>query len=226
MRVLVDSASPVPTLPPSSSMLTISLERDKSEFRGTGGVLRDACAAYDDDEWVLVANAAQLLFGSLLSLAERMADAGGDINVVHDNNGIPSGLILLRCGVLREVSEIGYHDMKEQVIPMLARRHRVKVVSSEGLTSRPIHSLKDYTEVLRTFHGMRGQIDAGDSQEHWHPQFSIQEPGASIAPSAVIHDAIILRGAVIEKGAVVVRSLVSQNVRVRSGQRVVDQIVF
>jgi N-acetylglucosaminyldiphosphoundecaprenol N-acetyl-beta-D-mannosaminyltransferase len=226
LRVLLDQASPMPTLPSASPGVTITVERDEYEFRGTGGLLRDACADYDDDDWILVANAAQLLFGSLQGVADRMAEAGGEINVVHDSAGIPNGLILLRCGVLRSISDIGFHDMKEQVIPTLAKRHTVKVVSTVGLTSRPIHSLKDFTEALRSYHTWRsnGPMGVAAADERWQSHFSICEPGAVVAPTAIIHDAVILHGAVVEKGAVVVRSVVGQGAHIRSGQRVIDEI--
>jgi UDP-N-acetylglucosamine transferase subunit ALG13 len=227
MRVLLDQASPMPTLPPVLPGVTISLERDQLEYRGTGGVLRDACADYADDDWVLVANAAQLLFGSLRNLADQLAAAGGEINVIQDSEGIPNGLILLRCGVLRAIPEIGFHDMKEQVVPALARTHRVKVVATRGLTSRPIHSLQDFTETLRAYHAGRspGPDGAGLAHERWQTHFSICEPGSEVAPTAIVRDAVILRGAVVEKGAVVVRSVVVQGARVRAGEKVFDQIV-
>ena len=226
LRVLLDQASPMPTLPPVLPGVRITVERDKSEFRGTGGALHDACAEYDEEDWILVANAAQMLFGPLRPIADSLAAAGGEINVVHDRDGIPNGLILLRCGVLRAISDIGFHDMKEQIIPALAKAHAVKVVATAGLTSRPIHSLKDYTQTLRSYHSHRAQGQAGASVgESWQPQFSIQEHGATVAPSAVIHDSVILQGAVVEKGAVVVRSVVGRGARVRTGEKVFDEIV-
>jgi UDP-N-acetylglucosamine transferase subunit ALG13 len=228
VRVLLDQASPMPTLPAVLPGVTISVERDRGDVRGTGGVLRDVCADYDDEDWVLVANGAQLLFGSVRDLADRLAGAGGEVNVVNDRHGIPNGLMLLRCGVLRGVSDIGFHDMKEQVIPALARRYRVKVVSTEGLTSRPIHSLKDFTETLRSYYAWRanGSDGGGMPIERGRSLFSIREQGSLVAPSAVVHDAVILQGAVVEKGAVVVRSVVGQGARVRPGQRVFDEIVM
>jgi UDP-N-acetylglucosamine transferase subunit ALG13 len=232
LRVLLDQASPMPTLPPPVPGISISIERDKAKFRGTGGVLRDACANYDDDDWSLVANAAQLLFGSLRGIADRLADCqsggGGEINVVQDHDGIPNGVILLRCGVLRSIPEIGFHDMKEQVIPSLARHHRVRVVSTQGLTSRPIHSLNDFIDAIGTYyarHSSGSIMHDTETGEHWQSHFVIRERGALVAPTAIVHDAVILQGAVVEEGAVIVRSVIGQGVRVRSGQKIIDQVV-
>jgi UDP-N-acetylglucosamine transferase subunit ALG13 len=232
LRVLLDQASPMPTLPPPVPGISISLERDKAKFRGTGGVLRDACANYDDDDWSLVANAAQLLFGSLRDIADRLADyqagGGGDINVVQDRDGIPNGVILLRCGVLRSIPDIGFHDMKEQVIPSLAHHHRVRVISTQGFTSRPIHSLSDFIEAIGTYYARHSAVNKAynaGAGEHWKSRFVIRERGALVAPTAIVHDAVILQGAVVEEGAVIVRSVIGQGVRVRSGQKIIDQVV-
>jgi UDP-N-acetylglucosamine transferase subunit ALG13 len=231
LRVLLDQDSPMPTLPPSAPGVTVSLERDRAEFRGTGGVLRDACACYDDEDWILVANAAQLLFASLREIADRLAGnqaGGGEINVVQDRDGIPNGMILLRCGVLRSISDLGFHDLKEQVIPNLARHHRVRVVLTQGLTSRPMRSLRDFTEAIGTYyarHSAASMPQAGRTAEHWQSRFAICERGAFVAPTAIVHDAVILQGAVVEDGAVVIRSVVGQGARVRAGHKVIDDVV-
>jgi NDP-sugar pyrophosphorylase family protein len=134
--------------------------------------------------------------------------------------------MLLRCGVLRAIPEVGFHDFKEQVVPALARTHCVKVVTTRGLTSRPIHSLKDYVDTLRAHHAYRtnGSVN-GTSRERWHPQFAIQEPGSTVDPSAVLFDSVVLQGAVVQRGAVVVRSVVGRGVPVEAGQTVCDEIV-
>jgi UDP-N-acetylglucosamine transferase subunit ALG13 len=227
MRVLLDQASATPTLPAGVPGIEVSVERDRAEFRGTGGVLRDVCSGYDDDAWVLVANAAQVHFEPLHEAADRLAEAGGEVNVVNESDGIPNGLILLKCGVLRAVSEVGFHDMKEQVVPTMAGRRQVKVVCSSGSTSSPIHSLKDYIATLRRYHSRREDWGrhSGSFEERWQPRFSIREQGAVVAPSAVIRDSVVLEGAAVERGSVIVRSVVGRGAHVAAGQVLIDQIV-
>jgi UDP-N-acetylglucosamine transferase subunit ALG13 len=225
MRVLLDQASQTPTLPQGLPGITLSVERDHAEFRGTGGVLRDVCESYDDDDWVLVANAAQLLFEPLKESVEKLAVAGGEVNVVNEHQGIPNGLILVRCGVLRSISEVGFHDMKEQVVPALAARRLVKVVSGNGATSAPIHNLKDYTSALRRYQSGGDDGGGGAFAERWQPKFAIREQGSVVASSAIIHDSVILEGAAVERDAVVVRSVVGSGARVLPGQVVIDQII-
>jgi hypothetical protein len=227
IRVLLDQASPTPTLPPGIPGITLSVERDQMEFRGTGGVLRDVCAVYDDDAWVLVANVAQILFKPLTEVVDKLADAGGEINVVNESDGIPNGLILLKCSGLEAISSVGFHDMKEQVVPALARRRRVKVVSGNGSITSPIHSLQDYTAALRRYHS--ASADPGPRRgvfdERWQSRFSIREQGSVVAASAVIHDSVVLEGAAVERGAVLVRSVVGRGARVGPGEIVIDQVV-
>jgi UDP-N-acetylglucosamine transferase subunit ALG13 len=226
IRVVLDHASRTPMLPQGVQGVTLSVERDRAEYRGTGGVLHDVCDAYDDDAWVLVANAAQILFEPLTEVVNKLADAGGEVNVVNESHGVPNGLILVRCGVLRSIPAVGYHDMKEQVIPALANQLLVKVVPLNDVTSTPIHTLKDYTTALCRYHSGIVQKDfSGAFAERWQSRFAIKEQGAHVASSAVIHDSVILGGAAVERGAVVVRSVVGGGARVLPGQVVLDSVI-
>jgi UDP-N-acetylglucosamine transferase subunit ALG13 len=224
VRVLLDQASLTPTLPAGVPEITMSIERDHAEFRGTGGLLSDICAGYDDDEWILVGNAAQILFEPLYEAVEKLAAAGGEVNVMNEDGGLPNGLILLRCGVLKNVAEVGFHDMKEQVVPAIAAHGSVKVVPSYGLTSPPIHSLEDYTTALRTYYRRNELTRDNPFDERWQPRFAIREQGSFVAESAVVHDSVILEGAAIEKGAVVVRSVIGRGARVKAGQVIMNQV--
>ncbi len=76
------------------------VERDLSEYRGTGGVLRDLAADYDDDDLVLVCNAAQVLLDPLVALATALNRKSGDFTLVSHNDGTPSGVMLARCETL------------------------------------------------------------------------------------------------------------------------------
>ena len=215
-----------PTIPVGLSGSSISVERDRAEFRGTGGVLKDVCSRYDQDAWVLVANAAQLLFDPLHTIADQLANAGGEINLINDQQGIPNGLVLVRCGSLFSVPDVGFHDMKEQVVPSIANKRLVKVVQSRGRTSPPIHSLEDYTSALRHYHVRLSESSSEDFDERWQSKFAIGEQGSFIANSAVIHDSVVLEGGAVEQGAVVVRSVIGRGARVAQGQIVIDRIIY
>src|SRR5690606_20299334 len=98
--------------------------RDPVEYRGIGGVLRDLAGDYHRDDYILVANAAQLLLSPLSELAtllaESDADGPADVSLISHRDGTPSGLMLIRCGSLWCIPQVGYVDMKEQALPMIA----------------------------------------------------------------------------------------------------------
>ena len=93
-----------------------AVERDLSEYRGTGGVLRDLTAEYDDDDLILVANAAQVLLEPLPIIAAELYGKKADVAVVAHEDGTPSGLMLIRCKALRQIAATGFVDMKGQAL--------------------------------------------------------------------------------------------------------------
>lgn len=203
------------------------VERDLSDFRGTGGVLHDLAGDYEDDDLLLVANAAQVLLDPLTSIAEALACTGGDVSVVAHDDGTPSGMMLLKCKTLRLIPPRGFVDMKEQALPLIASQYDVRVLRRRRPTGLPVRSLGDYIGALRLHHCDRsGRAPAGDPlAEDWGPTFSLVESGASVDHSARVHDSVVLSGARVEPGAVLVRSVVCGGVVVGRDRTAVDRIV-
>ena len=228
VRVMLDRDTPLPVLPANSQAVAFSVERDPYDYRGTGGVLHDLAEAYyDDDDYILVANGAQVVIGSLLDHATALADKGSDVVVAAHRDGTPSGLMLVRCGTLRDIPAAGFVDMKEQALPLIARRHDVRVAMFERPTAQPIRGLSDYIAALRIHHHQSADrpVDHNPFAENLSSTFAVVEYGAQVEGGALLHDAVVLAGARVENGAAVVRSLVCPGGRVRAGQRVVDRIV-
>lgn len=200
------------------------VERDMSEYRGTGGILRDLAEQYADDDYLLVANAAQVLLDPLPALAVALDRRRCDVSLVAHRDGTPSGLMLVRCGALRLIKPIGFIDMKEQALPEIAAVHDVRAVPTRRPTGLPIRSLDDYLNALRLLHGKRNEPTPFDDAlaENWQKRFAIVESGASVGDRAYVHDSVVLKGARVEDGAAVVRSLVCPGATVRSGQQIVD----
>ena len=69
MRLMLDRGATEPAATTPVESVVLSVERDPYAFRGTGGVLRDLAIAYNDDDYLLVANAGQLLSEPLTDLA-------------------------------------------------------------------------------------------------------------------------------------------------------------
>ncbi|MEM6562608.1 MAG: WecB/TagA/CpsF family glycosyltransferase, partial [Planctomycetota bacterium] len=121
VAVAVNRGSTMPTTDKPELAELIEPGHDRGDYRGTGGVLRDLTADYADDEYIIVANAAQLLLDPLAALARALAGKHADVAVVGHECGTPSGLMLVRVAALRCLPEVGYFDMKEQGLPVIAK---------------------------------------------------------------------------------------------------------
>lgn len=225
LRIVIDRAAPPPTAPSPVERVSLTVERDAKEYRGTGGLLRDLAVSYDPDDLLLVANAAQILIEPLPSLVESLFAAGGSISFIGHRDGTPCGLFLVRCGALASIRDIGFLDFKEQVLPKLgAMGHTVRPVIRDAATALPIRTLDGYLSGLRAVARLRsGQPRNTDPfGEDWSPTFAIVEPGAVVEPSATIHDSVVLGGARVERHAVVVRSVLGPTAVVKPGETVAD----
>ncbi|MBN4061117.1 hypothetical protein JYU15_01645 [bacterium AH-315-I18] len=218
-RIMIDWTATAPITAWSESQAAVSIERDPLELRGTGGVLHDLAKRHDDQDYLLVISANQLLFEPLDQLVVDMASLGGDVQLVSYEDGTPGGMTLCRCGALRDIAPIGFVDLKEQALPVIARSHQTMVLRKLTTDVQPIRKLSDYLQGLRRMHGFDDTDLAGQ------PGFRLVEAGAIVDPQASVCDAVVLRGAKIDKGAVVARSLVLTGGHVKAGQVVVDQLV-
>ena len=227
IRLLIDQKAHDPWKPVKSHHATIRIERDPLELRGTGGLLRDLAEAYDDDDLILVAPAGYVLLNPLTDLVDALASLEADVSLISHEEGTPSGLMIVRCGCLRSIPEIGFVDMKEQALPEIARHRRVSVIHRTQATGLPITTLVGYIRALRAHHlNQLGVNTLGDAfAEEWRTAFAIMENSSSVHPSAQVHDSVILAGGRVESGAVVARSIVCPNGVVRRNETVVDSIV-
>jgi hypothetical protein len=223
VRVVIGRNCIAPRKPPSPDGVKLTVERDPMEFRGTGGVLHDLAKGYDDDDLLLMAVATQLCSEPLSVRVQRLW-GGGDARVLVGPNQEPTGLVLLRCGCLREIASSGFIDLKEQALPAIAARHSVTVVGASG-AAHSIRRWSDYLAALRQRHRPAGAPDPSPYQEHWQPHFGVTEEGSHVDPSAGVHDSVVLSGGRVEAKAMVVRSLVGPGGVVRRGQVVVGRLV-
>lgn len=226
VRVLVDAAAATPTVH-RHDRVAVEVERDAAELRGTGGALADLAARYGDDESIVVASGAQVLLEPLTQLLSALADTGGDVALVSHRDGTPSGLMLVRCGCMAVVPKIGYSDMKEQALPLIAKRFAVRVLHRDSPTALPIRTAADYIKVLRRYHRAIsfGEHRSAAFAEEWRPSFRIVESGAKVHPSARIYDSVVLQGATIASGAVLVRSVACPGATVARDEQRIDQLV-
>jgi hypothetical protein len=230
VRLVIDRSTPGPALQPEDLEAGMSVELDPLELRGTGGVLRDLCADYAPDDYVVLVTADQLMLEPLSDLVVELARTGGDVALVAQDDGTPSSLMLVRCGCLKHIPKVGFSDMKEQAIPLIAQEHQVTVVRRPRAVGLPIRNLPEYVTALRwslAGHGADGTVAAAASPfaEAWRSSGAITEEGTTVHPTAKLHDSVVLAGGRVQASAILVRSLVCPGATVARGRTVVDQIV-
>jgi len=230
VRLILDQTAHMPEpVALSHEPIQLSVERDPVEFRGTGGLLRDLAQGYHDDDYLLVATAVQLLQIPLPVITAELANQLAPVVVVSHSDGTPSGIMLLRCNCLRDLPLVGFVDMKEQGLGIIARRHTVKVLQRAHPTGLPIRTHISYLSAIRQYHQDRVSTSncgaPSPKLEDWERAFAIVEEGAVVSPSAKIHDSVILKGGRVEADAVVVNSVVCDGGVVKRGQVVADELI-
>jgi hypothetical protein len=230
--VAIDRDSAPPTLSGVAGSVGVRFEvvRDTTEYRGTAGVARDLTREFQDDDRVLVATASQIQREPLGDVFRSIEQGEEAVSVAPYGASEHAGLFLLRCDRLRDVSEVGFVDLKEQAIPSARHRAPLRVARRPRGSALPIRTREEYLHALRTIHAggpWRGAVPALDDPfaESWRPAFSIVEPGADVATDAVLQDSVVLAGGRVERGAVVARSVVCPGGVVRSRKCVVDALV-
>jgi hypothetical protein len=224
--VVTDQNSFMPTQPSVNGRVAFTLSRDPKDYRGTGGVLRDICGQFGHDDLILVANGTQLMVESLPLMFEALSQCRSDVSLVAHSDGTPSGLMMMRCGVLRLIPEQGFVDLKEQALVQIAKEYRVRVVERDAPIGLPIRSLSDYIYALRVHHNQLENQSAAPNafDENLSSTFSIVHPTAQVDSSAVVHDSVVLPGARVMPGAMLVRTVVGPNAIVPRDRRLVDHV--
>ncbi|MCC6682526.1 MAG: hypothetical protein IT445_16625 [Phycisphaeraceae bacterium] len=227
VRVIVDRTTPTPAANRWNGRCEVSFEQDPFEFRGTGGLLCDLARQYEDDDYLLVINAPQVLYEPLAILTESLGHLAADVALLRQPDGTPGGVMLLRCGALRAIPRVGFVDLNEQALPLIARAHDVRICNYANPTGLAIRTLTGYLEAVREYHRrLSGRGDAGDpTAEDWAATFSLIEPGAQVSASAVVHDSIVLSGAKVDDQALLVRAVVCPGAHVSARQSAIDRLV-
>jgi NDP-sugar pyrophosphorylase family protein len=167
-------------------------------------------------------------------MVNQLYEADADVSFVAHRDGTPSGLMLIRRAALRMIPAKGYMDMKEQALPMIARRFKVTHIDHNRAAGLPVRTFQDYLAGvrwrhiarLRDGHRDRDHFPAGSRKHSERTSgFAIVENGAVVDPTACLHDCVILRGARVGPGAVVVRSVVCAGSVLGENEIAVDQLL-
>lgn len=226
VTVLVDEGTNEPVVRNPTREVEVRVKQDPDPFRGTAGVLRDVYGNDDPNRLLLVGTAMQILSRPLIALVRSLVSLSADVALMANKDGTPTGLMLVRCGVLRCVPEVGFFDLKEQGLPAMAGQHRVKVLTQSAATGLPVRTRSDYISGLAALHSRADDLPYSGTPmaETWRPGFALVEQGATVDPSAKLHDSVVLGGAHVEADALIVRSVVGPGARVRRGQAVIDRM--
>jgi hypothetical protein len=222
--LIFDRRASKPKLSLYEGAVNLSVEHEPHAYRGTAGILRDVSIDYDDDDYIVVASAAQILLEPLEKLVCELVSKANDISLIAHDDGTPCGLMLIRCGCLREIPTIGYIDLKEQALPEIAKHYRVRVVRHVRPSGLPIRTLEGYIEALREYRWVLAGKGDHRAKEDGYSLFEIVEDGAVVAPDSRLHDSIVLRGGRVEGKSVLFRSIVGSRGVVRQ-QTIVNQVI-
>lgn len=225
IRVVLDDAALAPRSAASNGA-GVFVERDPTELRGTGGIVRDLAQRFEPNDYLLIVGGPQLLARSLTMIVRELAECGGDVAVAAHEDGLPCSLMLVRCGAVLDLPEVGFVDMKEQGLPVIARKHRVLVRPYAQRVALPLMNEGNYIAALRWHHSQqKGDFAAGAFDEEWDRRFSIIEPGATVHAGALIHDSVVLSGAVVGRNATVVRSVICADSAIRKDAVMIDRLI-
>lgn len=203
----------------------LSVEFDREEFRGTGGLLRDLAEDYLPGDLVLVCNGNQVVLDPLAALLESLVQVPSDVGILASEDGAPLGLKLFDAGIFREIKAKGFVDLNEQALPELVRTHDVRVVTSNRTAIYPVRELDDYIHALHAANTPESETRSDPLAEDWFESFRLVEEGATIGAGARVHDSIVLKGGRVGAGALLVRSVVCPGAEVAAGEVVSDQVV-
>jgi hypothetical protein len=224
VRLIIDRRAFEPTSSLWEGGVNLSVEHDPHAYRGTAGILRDVSIHYDDNDYIVVASAAQILLQPVEMLVCELASKANEISFFAHDDGTPCGFMLIRCGCLREIPAVGYIDLKEQALPEIAKHYQVHAVRRVQASGLPIRTLEDYIEALRAYR--RLVVGNGDrrAEDDSYSLFEIIEDGAVVDPESRLHDSVVLRGGSVEGESVLFRSIVGPQGVVRR-KTLVGQII-
>jgi len=226
MRVMIDQSMSMHRVRCDHDRVEVTVERDPVAYRGTAGVLRDITLDYAKNDYVVVANANQLLFQPLADMVERMLAKRTEACLVTHGDQSPGAVLLFRCGTFQGVPAVGFSDMKEQFLSELAKRRAVSTVCYRSITGISTRRRADYVNALRCHHRRDGGAGPADPTiEDWSSSFAVVETGGEVHAEARLHDSVVLSGGRVEAGALVARSIICEGAVVSAGQRVVDAVV-
>ena len=231
IRCLVARGAPLSLSIRAGGADGVALEVDAREFCGPAGAVRDAVASLPPQQIIAVNEAATYPAVSVAPLLSAHVQTGAEATVAMNPDGSPAGLYIFSAGLFRDVSAVGFTDLKEQFLDRLRTREvdiRVEVLKGPGVL--PLRTRAEFLQAAHIAAGRSARI-AGDVAPAWlvgageDARDSMLSTDVRLGRDARVIGSVIMTGATIESGAIVVRSIVCAGATVREGQQVVDSVV-
>ncbi len=204
---------------------------EPASWRGAAGILRDVSDDLGDDDLVLAIEGSAFPATDLAVVAACVAGApalGGVIAATAD--GRPSGVAAFRRPALRLTPDIGYFDLKEQLLPRLHERGGdVRVCEAAPWVWRG-YDRASYLAAVQACRarGLGGPAISTGAAVHadaWTADALAIETDAIVEAGAVVYESVVMRGARVGAGAVVSRAVVGPGAVVDPDARITETIL-
>ena len=207
----------------------LEVTTDKNEHRGTAGTLRDTILERDGENDILVIEGTTIPPRNIQVVSDVRID-GDDVDgaIIKTPQSEPAGMIILKKRVLELVPEVGFFDLKEQLIPkVISDGNRVVVQQIEDRLRR-ITTVEDYLDHMADFSGQgasRGELEPSIHETAQIDPTAVLTSsvlvckGVQVGPGAIIDQAVLLEGSQIGANALVTRSIVKPNTQIQAGSR-------
>ena len=197
--------------------------------RGTAGTIADWCVARNLDEkeveWILLIEGAASPAVDLSRLFKAISKKS-DFDVILGISELDRhcGCMLIRRSVLEHVPDLGFFDLKEQLLPVI--RESGGRIGGEVIARRAlrISDQSSWLQILAAWNANQSSKDGPGSGSGERLKPSLIMPEARTEGAEII-GSIILNGAVVEPGAVVARSVVASGVRIPADTVVTDMLL-
>lgn len=221
--------SELETIPEFLSM-PIEVIADRNEHRGTAGTLRDTVLDREGSKTLLVVEGTTIPPAHLPSIDLAPLDVEDVAGMILRTPQFePAGLMALERAALAKVPEVGFFDLKEQLLPRLIENGSRIRVEEVPIGHTRVAGTDDYLDHVAAPSKRDG--DEGRTGARIHPTAQIDPsaivttsvllaPGVQVGPGAVVDRSVLLEGCQIGAGAVITGSVIRPGMQVRQGARI------
>ena len=205
---------------------------DRADHRGTAGALRDVVLDRSIENRILLVEGTSMPAGNLASIFDPgIEDESVEGVFARTDSSEPAGALLLKARAFDLVPEVGFFDLKEQLLPRVIEQEKKILVRSVGAETIRLTQPEDYLDLVRAL-GRRG--DSTRSTGPWiHPNAQVDpsaiigenvliDEGVQVGPGSIIQRSVLLKGAQVGSDALIARSIVRPNLQIAPKARLID----